>query len=154
MAPIRFEVTDPEAPPATELLAEMETELNELYRSRHRLAKPKLSAHELRAPSGRYLVAWRDQVAIAGGGLRCLAPGMAEIKRMWVRPPFRSQGVAAELLAALEAAAVSMGYGAARLDTGPKQVHAIALYKTAGYREIGDYNGNPFACYWGEKELG
>jgi GNAT superfamily N-acetyltransferase len=78
---------------------------------------------------------------------------VAEIKRMYVRPPARSQGVAAELLAALEATARDLGYEAVRLDTGPKQVHALRLYRGAGYREVEPYNDTPFACFWGEKAL-
>ena len=40
-----------------------------------------------------------------------------------------------------------------RLDTGASQPHARALYESAGFRDIPDYNGNPFAAYWGEKAL-
>jgi GNAT superfamily N-acetyltransferase len=76
-----------------------------------------------------------------------------EIKRMFVRPAARSRGVAGALLAALEMAARSVGYKRVRLDTGPKQVHAISLYTRAGYVPIDPYNDNPFASFWGEKEL-
>jgi len=79
---------------------------------------------------------------------------VAEIKRMYVRPDARSRGVAAALLAALEAEAVSLGYAVTRLDTGPKQVHAQRLYRRTGYVEVAPYNDNPFACFWGEKRLG
>jgi GNAT superfamily N-acetyltransferase len=72
---------------------------------------------------------------------------------MYVRPPARSQGVAAELLAALESTARSLGYRAVRLDTGTKQSHALSLYRRAGYVDIEPYNDNPFACFWGEKLL-
>jgi len=41
----------------------------------------------------------------------------------------------------------------ARLDTGPKQPHARALYESVGYRVIPDYNDNPYASFWGEREL-
>ena len=78
---------------------------------------------------------------------------MAEIKRMYVRPAARSRGVARALLVALEDAAVSLGYAAARLDTGPKQQHGLALYRSAGYLDVEPYNDNPFACFWGEKWL-
>jgi GNAT superfamily N-acetyltransferase len=78
---------------------------------------------------------------------------VAEIKRMYVRPAARSRGVARELLRALEDEARAMGYSAVRLDTGPKQVHGLALYRSAGYLEVPPYNDNPFACFWGEKQL-
>jgi GNAT superfamily N-acetyltransferase len=90
----------------------------------------------------------------AGGGVRRLEGGVAEIKRMFVRPSARSRGVAGALLAALEAAALSLSYTKVRLDTGPKQGHALRLYRHAGYIDIEPYNDNPFACFWGEKTLG
>ena len=153
MIPTRFVVADPVTPPASELLAEMSADLNEVYGTPSRLDRPQLSPAELRAPRGAYLVGWRGPDAVAGGGLRPLEPGVAEFKRMFVRPPARSQGVGAELVSALEDAARSLGYRAARLDTGPRQVHALRLYRRAGFVEIEPYNDNPFACFWGEKVL-
>ncbi|HEX7298499.1 MAG TPA: GNAT family N-acetyltransferase, partial [Solirubrobacteraceae bacterium] len=57
------------------------------------------------------------------------------------------------LLAALEDAARARGYRVVRLDTGPRQPHAMALYASEGYVEIGNFNANPIAAYWGEKRL-
>ncbi len=57
------------------------------------------------------------------------------------------------MLVALEDEAVSLGYASARLDTGPKQLHGLALYRSAGYVDVAPYNDNPFACFWGEKRL-
>jgi GNAT superfamily N-acetyltransferase len=153
MSGLRFESWDPEEPPASELLAEMRMELNDVYETFSRLDNPPLSAAELRPPGGAYLVGFDRDEAVAGGGVRRLSDDVAEIKRMYVRPQFRSRGVARELLAALEDAAVALGYTAARLDTGPKQVHGLALYRSAGYLDVEPYNDNPFACFWGEKQL-
>ncbi len=150
---LRFERWDPEELPASELLAEMRVELNDVYDTFSRLDNPPLSPGELRPPGGAYLVGFEGDEAVAGGGLRRLSDEAAEIKRMYVRPPARSRGVARALLAALEEAAVSLGYAAARLDTGPKQVHGLALYRSSGYVDIEPYNDNPFACFWGEKRL-
>jgi GNAT superfamily N-acetyltransferase len=149
----RFAAADPEEAPASELLAEMSDELNQLYWTSSRLTRPALFPAELRAPGGAYLVGWQGDVGVAGGGLRELASGVAEIKRMYVRPHARSQGLAGELLAALETTARALGYRIARLDTGPKQVHAMHLYRKAGYVDIEPYNDNPFASFWGEKAL-
>jgi GNAT superfamily N-acetyltransferase len=153
MTTTKFEVGYPEMAPAAELLAEMSVELGVLYWDASRLDRPKLTPTELRAPAGTYLVGWQDTDAVAGGGVRPFADGLGEIKRMFVRPDFRSQGIAGALLAALEDAARALGYRAVRLDTGPKQLHALQLYRGAGYEEIAPYNDNPFACFWGEKAL-
>jgi GNAT superfamily N-acetyltransferase len=150
---VRFVPCDPEEPPASELLAEMATELNALYRTSSRLDRPPVHAAELRSPDGTYLVAWEGERAVAGGALRRLDGEVGEIKRMFVRPSARSRGLARELLAALESTARSLGYRRLRLDTGPKQVHALNLYRREGYVPIDSYNENPFACFWGEKEL-
>jgi GNAT superfamily N-acetyltransferase len=150
---LRFERVDPEDPAATELLAAMRCELNDTYSTFSRLDNPPLVTAELRPPTGSYLVAYDGDQAVAGGGLRRLGDNVAEIKRMYVRPDSRSRGVARELLVALEETARVLGYKRARLDTGPKQVHALALYRAVGYVEVPPYNDNPFACFWGEKAL-
>jgi GNAT superfamily N-acetyltransferase len=148
-----FEPWDPEEPPASELLAEMRVELNDLYETFSRLDNPPLVPSELRPPNGVYVVGFDGDEVIAGGGLRPLSPGVAEIKRMFVRPAFRSRGAARALLGALEDEAHRLGYVASRLDTGPKQIHGLALYRSAGYIDVPAYNDNPFACFWGEKAL-
>ena len=150
---VRFNRCDPEDPPASELLAAMRVELNDAYGTISRLDNPQLLPDELRPPGGAYFVGFEGTEAVAGGGLRRLGDGVAEIKRMYVRPEARSRGLAAALLRALEEAARDLGYAYARLDTGPKQVYAARLYRAAGYEEIAPYNDNPFACFWGEKRL-
>ena len=150
---LRFALGDPEEPPASELLAAMRTELIGAYDNASRLDNPPLLPAELRAPDGAYYVGYEGPEAVAGGGLRRLGAGVAEIKRMYVRPDARSRGVAAALLHTLEEAARALGYTRTRLDTGPKQVTAQRLYQGAGYVEIAPYNDNPFACFWGEKRL-
>ena len=100
-----------------------------------------------------FLVGYRDDVAVCGGGLKRLPDGACEIKRMYVVPEARGQGVARELLHALEDAARGLGYAIARLDTGPRQAHAQAFYEREGYRPVGNFNANPVATYFGEKQL-
>jgi GNAT superfamily N-acetyltransferase len=150
---VTFAPCDPALPPASELLTEMAAELNALYGTSMRLQRPALQPADLRPPHGTYLVGSVDGVAVAGGGLRALGEGTAEVKRMFVRPSARSRGVAGALLKALEAAAADLGYARVRLDTGPKQEHALALYRRAGYQPVTPYNDNPFASFWGEKQL-
>jgi GNAT superfamily N-acetyltransferase len=131
----------------------MRVELNDVYASFSRLDNPPLRPDELRAPGGAYLVGYEGDDTVAGGGLRRLGEGVAEIKRMYVRPAARSRGVARALLGALEDEARALGYTAVRLDTGPRQLHGLALYRSAGYVDVPPYNDNPFACFWGEKRL-
>jgi GNAT superfamily N-acetyltransferase len=87
------------------------------------------------------------------GGVKQLDDRICEIKKMYVVPEQRGRGRARTLLHALEDKARELGYAVARLDTGPKQVHARGLFESHGYAEIEDFNGNPVAVFWGEKEL-
>jgi GNAT superfamily N-acetyltransferase len=131
----------------------MVAEMLELYEiTDGRIGVP-LEPEELAPPGGVYLVGWMGDEPAAGGGLRLVTPEIAEIKRMYVRPPFRGRGLARALLESLERAAVRLGAAVARLDTGPKQARAQGLYERSGYREIGNWNDNPHAAYWGEKRL-
>jgi putative acetyltransferase len=76
---------------------------------------------------------------IAIGALRPLGPGLVELKRMFVRAEHRGRGHARAVLAELEAWALELGATHARLETGVRQVDAIALYRGAGYAPIANY---------------
>ncbi|MEA2297740.1 MAG: hypothetical protein QOF77_676 [Solirubrobacteraceae bacterium] len=114
---------------------------------------PSATPAEMSPPDGAFLVGYEDGEAVCCGGVKRLADGACEIKRMYVVPQARGRGVAGLLLGALEDAARVLGYGVARLDTGPAQPHARRIYEAAGYGEIESFNGNPFASFWGEKAL-
>jgi len=76
---------------------------------------------------------------VAGGGLRPLSPGVCEVKRMWTHPDHRRRGLAAAVLDELEDRARAAGYATVRLETGPRQPAAAALYAKRGYRRIAPY---------------
>ena len=140
--------------PASDLLAAMVAFLAELNGPVDPAAMPTASAGELWAPGGTFLVGWDERgTPVCCGGVKLLEGGIAEIKRMYVAPDARSRGHARRLLAGLEDAARRLGYERVRLDTGPRQPHAEALYTSAGFVEIPSYNGNPVATYFGEKRL-
>jgi uncharacterized protein (DUF952 family) len=143
----------PDEDPPRRMIRAMEAEMDALYGEGSMALTPQLHTDELVPPDGAYLVGWRDGVPVAGGGVRVLEPGIGEIKRMYVEPSMRSLGIARRLLWALEEAARRRGMSHVRLDTGPKQPHAKALYLSTGYREIPSYNGNQRAAFWGEKVL-
>jgi GNAT superfamily N-acetyltransferase len=113
---------------------------------------------ELGPPSGAFLVGYEavgseGARALCCGGVKRLDERSCEIKRMYVLPQVRGRGVARALLGALEARARELGYLVARLDTGPRQADPRALYESAGYVEVANFNGNPVASFWGEKPL-
>lgn len=140
--------------PARELIDAMIEELVPLYGRIDGPDAPTATAADFSPPGGAFVVLERDGVAVAGGGIKRLDDDVCEIKRMYVVPAARRQGVARALLQALEHTARDLGYATARLDTGAHQPHAKALYASAGYEEISDYNGNPHASYWAQRALG
>lgn len=114
---------------------------------------PRAGAAELRAPGGAFVVGYVDATPACCGGIKRLDERSCEIKKMYVVPALRGRGVARELLRKLEDVARRLGYELVRLDTGPRQGHAQALFESEGYSPIADFNSNPIAIFWGEKPL-
>ncbi len=114
---------------------------------------PRAGASELSPPGGAFLVGYHDDRPACCGGVKRLDDRHCEIKKMYVVPRLRGRGVARTLLGELEAVARRLGYEVVRLDTGPRQGSARGLFRSEGYIEIEDFNGNPVAVFWGEKPL-
>ncbi len=94
---------------------------------------------EFLPPGGMFLVAYDGNEPVACGGLRTIAPGIAELKRMYVVPHWRGRGLARRILAELEASAAAAGASEVRMETGLAQPEAIALYTSSGYERIPGY---------------
>src|SRR5262245_2107789 len=139
-------------PAAQALVAAMVDEVGALYEQG--MAKgPSASPEELSPPTGGFVLLLDGDRPVAGGGIKRLGAGVCEVKRMYVVPEARGRGLGTVLLEALEALARDLGYAVARLDTGAKQPGAQRMYERAGYIAVADYNGNPYASFWGEKAL-
>jgi GNAT superfamily N-acetyltransferase len=138
---------------AMALLAGFDGEIARLYPSQNPSTMLQTHASEFEPPRGGFVVAYAGDIPVGCGGVRRLADGIAEVKRVFVAPQARSRGVARRIISELERLAAQRGYRAIRLDTGAAQPHALELYRSSGYREISDYNANPVASYWFEKPL-
>ena len=90
-------------------------------------------------PGGRLLLATEGSYAAGIACLKRLRDGIGEIKRMYVRPEFRGQGIGRALLDMLVAEAREIGYPTIRLDSARFMEAAHALYRSAGFREIEPY---------------
>jgi GNAT superfamily N-acetyltransferase len=94
-------------------------------------------------PGGAFLLGWAEGEAVACGGIARYDEATAEIRRMYVTPAARGQGLSRRVLAALEEEARALGYSFVRLETGKLQIAAIGLYVSAGFEPIPRYG--PFA---------
>ena len=91
-------------------------------------------------PAGALLLA-RDRNGVAFGcvGLRPLADGCCEMKRLYVDSAARGLGLGRALMQAVVAEAEHLGYAEIRLDTLPTMRAAIAMYHAAGFVPVAPY---------------
>jgi DNA-binding MarR family transcriptional regulator/GNAT superfamily N-acetyltransferase len=108
---------------------------------------------EMAPPTGRFLIARLRGEPAGCGGVILHGSEPAEIKRMWVAPAVRGLGLGRRILLELELLARESGASAARLDTNRNLTEAISMYRSSGYEEIADFNGEPYAHHWFEKRL-
>lgn len=94
-------------------------------------------------PDGRLYLAMAQGQAAGCIALRRFDAHSGEVKRLWVRPPFRSRGLARELVMRVLASAREIGYSRLVLDTLSGMTDAIALYRSVGFRDIPAYYDNP-----------
>jgi putative acetyltransferase len=129
------------------LIAELDAYQDTLYppESRH-----SLDLASLKLPNVLFAVA-RDRASRAiGCGAVVLHDGYGELKRMYVSPRGRGQGLARTLLALLESAASKSGCKLLQLETGPYQPEALGLYASAGYERrgpFGNYANDPLSVF-------
>jgi GNAT superfamily N-acetyltransferase len=97
---------------------------------------------QFQPPDGRLLLAIDRGEAVGCGAVRVIAPGIAEIKRMYLRPEARGRGIGRALLDELLATARRFDCREARLDTGWFMTDAHRLYRAAGFEDCAPYAGS------------
>jgi putative acetyltransferase len=149
---MRILTESPGQPEIVALIAELDAYQDTLYppESRHLLT---LAA--LEQPNVIFMAARSAGGSAIGCGAVVVGPDYGEVKRMYVHPQSRGSGVARQLLEHLESAARARGCATLRLETGPYQPAAIALYERAGYKRrgpFGAYTDDPLSVFM-EKTL-
>ncbi len=137
---MHIQLERPNQPDVISLIAELDAYQDTLYPPEARYA---LDLSSLEQDHVLFAVARDAAGAAVGCGAVVLAGNSGELKRMFVRPAHRSQGVAARLLRALEAQAAMRGCLCIQLETGPRQPDAIAFYGRHGYQRCGAFGSYP-----------
>ncbi|MFH1746997.1 MAG: GNAT family N-acetyltransferase [Planctomycetota bacterium] len=96
-------------------------------------------------PNARVLLAAVEQQWIGCVAMKRFDHKICEMKRLFVRPPFRRRGLGRRLALEIIAIAHAAGYERMRLDTLASMSTARALYESLGFREIERYYDNPIA---------
>ena len=130
------------------LVGELNDELGALYppEQRHGLALDAIFQ-----PHIRFFVARKDGLAAGCGGV-ALFPDFAEIKRMYVRPQLRGQGVADAIMARLIEETRDAGLSLLRLETGIQSPAAIHFYRRCGFEACPAFE--PYASLPPHRTLG
>ena len=145
---VRVTLADPHSPVAAQLLPLLMAELASRY--------PEEGADDLvpdlvDGPGGAFVIAWLGEQPAGCGALRPMSPGVAEVKRMYVDPALRGNGIGRAILMKLESLACEYGYTSLCLETGVRQPEAIHLYETVGFHRIpcyGEYVDAPLSvCF-------
>lgn len=149
--PIEFTIEDPVGPIARALIDALCVEMEQRYGQ----TPSPFSPTAISEPLSVFLVAWQADQAVGCGAVKRWVENIGEIKRMYVAPSARRQGLARRILMELETHARGFGFHSIRLETGIRQPEAQALYTSLGYTRIpafGPYVGNPTSvCF--EKQL-
>jgi len=142
-----FAFESPDQPDVIALIADLDAYQDTLYppESRHTV-----DLASLKRPDVLFAVA-RDSEGLAiGCGAIVLYPEFGELKRMYVSPRGRGHGVAKKLMALLESRAADVDCKLLKLETGPYQHEALALYASTGYERrgpFGDYTNDPLSVF-------
>jgi GNAT superfamily N-acetyltransferase len=129
---VRTDATDPAF---AELVRRLDAELAERDGADHAF----YAQFNALATRTHTVVAYAEDRPVGCGAIKPYGDEAAEVKRMYVDPAHRGQGVASHILQELEAWAAELGYARCVLETGRRQPEAIALYGKCGYGRIENY---------------
>ncbi|MFC5477383.1 GNAT family N-acetyltransferase [Massilia suwonensis] len=125
---------DPDSPEARVLVKELDAALAAICGDS---GSGSFDPADVRGPCSVFLIARDgDGLALGCGAVRPLAPGVAELKRMYARP---GSGAGLALLKALEAQALAFGYRELWLSTRCVNQRALAFYARNGYLPVAHY---------------
>ncbi len=151
MSNISIRTVEPTEPAIRVLIEALDEYRKSLYPLEFTLLVP---PEKLKSPQIVFLAAYEDHQLLGCGGIDFTNPDYAEIKKMYVEPAARHQGVADSLLNALEQLARQHQSHLICLETGKFQEPAMKLYQKHGYKPskaFGSYQENPYSRYYAKR---
>jgi len=147
-----IEVESPGSPAARQVIAELEAELDPLYpdESQHGYSVDKLLSEGV-----AFFLVRQGGEAVGCGGIQLFGSEYGELKRMYIRRPYRGLGLGRQLIDRLIEHARLHRVSVLRLETGIHQDEAIRLYEGMGFRQIPPfhpYQPDPLSLFY-ELEL-
>jgi putative acetyltransferase len=133
-------VEDVSSADSEQLIRELSDELAAIYNVSDGSAG--FQPADVNKPRAAFVVARLDGYPVGCGALRPLDNTTVEVKRMYTRAEYRRKGVAQVILAEIERLAIEFGYTSIKLQTGPSQPEAVALYERVGYYRIPRFEGD------------
>ncbi len=144
---VTIDFESPDQSDVIALIAELDAYQDALYPPESRHA---LDLESLKQANVLFAVARDGTGEAIGCAAIVLYPEFGEVKRLYVNPRGRGKGVARKLLALLESRAIGADCKLLKLETGPYQPEAMALYASAGYERRGpfaDYTNDPLSVF-------
>jgi putative acetyltransferase len=138
----------PDSPDARVLIHELDQYLIPMYPTESRYG---FSVERLIEEQVVFFILRSDKFPAGCGGVKCLETEYAEVKRMYIRPAFRGQGLSKLILKHLEEYTRAQDINILRLETGIYQYEAISLYDRMGFRQIppfGNYHEGPYNIFY------
>lgn len=151
---MRVALETPDRPDVIALIGELDAYQDSLYPPEARYA---LDLASLKQPNVVFAVARGDDGQAVGCGAVVIDGPVGELKRMYVRPACRGQGLARRVLQLLESSAAQRGCTTFLLETGPYQAAALAFYEQQGYARrgpFGSYPDHPLSVFMGKTLVG
>jgi len=136
---VEFRTIHPTDPAAAALIAALSRELADLYAEIFPMdGRSDFDPENHDSATDQFVIASRsgESAPVGCGALRRFDDGVAEVKRMYVVPSARGQGIGRAVLEYLEAAALRLGYARIVLETGVLQPDALRLYEASGYTPV------------------
>lgn len=151
---IAIAIADPLDPDALASLAQYYAELDRRFPGGFVVARshdPETDA--IRPPRGAFLLARRGGEVVGCVALKGAGGPVGEVKRLWVAPGARGQGLARTIMDEVERIARERSLRVLRLDTNSALPEAIAMYRRWDWREVPRFNDDPYAEVFFEKAL-